>query len=162
MTCISLNKVPCESQRNEPVDRCRPGSDNLNRIHKCERSDSTMSTLQPEVDFQNFLAEGSFRIQRSRASGRYVFYPRVAEPLTGSTDLEWVEASGEGVVYSTTVVRQKPPAVNYNLALIDLAEGPRMMSRVVGIAPEEVKIGMAVKARIIRENEQGLVVFEPA
>ena len=121
-----------------------------------------MSTLQPEVDFQNFLAEGSFRIQRSRASGRYVFYPRVAEPLTGSTDLEWVEASGEGVVYSTTVVRQKPPAVNYNLALIDLAEGPRMMSRVVGIAPEEVKIGMAVKARIIRENEQGLVVFEPA
>jgi uncharacterized OB-fold protein len=121
-----------------------------------------MSTLHPEVDFQRFLAQGSFRIQRSRVSGRYLFYPRVAEPLTGSTDLEWVEASGQGVVYSTTVIRQKPPAPNYNLALIDLAEGPRMMSRVVGLAPEAVKIGMAVKARIIQENDQALVVFEPA
>lgn len=121
-----------------------------------------MSTLHPEVDFQKFLTEGSFRIQRSRATGRYVFYPRVAEPQTGSTDLEWVEASGQGVVYSTTVIRQKPPTPNYNLALIDLAEGPRMMSRVVGLAPEEVKIGMAVRAKIIRENEQSLVVFEPA
>jgi uncharacterized OB-fold protein len=121
-----------------------------------------MSILQPEVEFQRFLSEGSFRIQRSRTTGRYLFYPRVAEPLTGSTDLEWVEASGQGIVYSTTVIRQKPPATNYNLALIDLAEGPRMMSRVVGIAPEAVKIGMSVNARIIRENELGLVVFEPA
>jgi uncharacterized OB-fold protein len=121
-----------------------------------------MHTLHPEVDFQKFLAEGSFRIQRSRATGRYLFYPRVAEPRTGSTELDWVEASGQGVVYSTTVIRQKPPTPSYNLALIDLAEGPRMMSRVVGIAPEEVKIGMAVKAKIIRENHLALLVFEPA
>ena len=47
-------------------------------------------------------------------------------------------------------------------ALIDLAEGPRMMSRVIAIPPEEVKIGMAVKARIIHENDLALVVFEPA
>jgi uncharacterized protein len=120
-----------------------------------------MSTLQPEADYQRFLAQGSFRIQRSRATGRYLFYPRVAEPLTGSTDLEWVEASGEGVVYSTTVIRQKPPTPSYNLALIDLTEGPRLMSRVVGVAPERVKIGMAVKARIVREEDVALVVFEP-
>ena len=75
---------------------------------------------------------------------------------------EWVEACGRGTVYSTTVIRQKPPTPNYNLALIDLAEGPRMMSRVEGIAPEAVKIGMAVRARVIRENDQPLVVFEPA
>src|ERR1700752_3898634 len=115
-----------------------------------------MSTLHPEVDFQKLLAEGSFRIQRSRATGRYVFYPRAAEPLTGSTELDWVEASGQGIVYSTTVIRQKPPTPSYNLALIDLAEGPRMMSRVVGVAPEEVKIGMAVKAKIMRENDLAL------
>lgn len=121
-----------------------------------------MNTSHPEIDFQRFLAEGSFRIQRSRATGRYIFYPRVAEPVTGSTDLDWVEASGLGVVYSTTVIRQKPPTPSYNLALIDLAEGPRMMSRVVGIPPEQVRIGMTVKARIIRENDQALVVFEPA
>ena len=120
-----------------------------------------MGALHPETEYQKFLAEGSFRIQRSRTTGRYIFYPRVVEPGTGSTELEWVEASGRGTVYSTTVIRQKPPTPSYNLALIDLAEGPRMMTRVVGIAPEEVKIGMAVQAKIVRENDQPLVVFEP-
>lgn len=121
-----------------------------------------MRELQPETDFLKFLEQGSFRIQRSRSSGRHIFYPRVAEPLTGSTDLEWVEASGRGTVYSTTVIRQKPPAPNYNLALVDLEEGPRMMTRVEGIAPEHVKIGMAVKAKIVREDDRALLVFEPA
>ena len=121
-----------------------------------------MSPLHPELDFQQHLESGTFRIQRSRLTGRHIFYPRVVEPLTGSTDLEWVDASGYGTVYSTTVVRQKPPTPNYNLALIELREGPRMMSRVQGIAPEQVQIGMAVKAKIVRENDQALVVFEPA
>jgi len=118
--------------------------------------------LRPEEDFFRFLGEGRFMLQRSRESGRFIFYPRVAEPLTGSTDLEWVEASGRGTVYSTTVVRQKPPTPNYNVALIDLEEGPRLMSRVDGVAPETVRIGMSVKAKIIRENERPLLVFEPA
>jgi uncharacterized OB-fold protein len=121
-----------------------------------------MTDIRPELDFQKYLEAGSFRIQRSRQTGRHIFYPRVAEPLTGSTDLEWVEASGRGTVYSTTVVRQKPPTPNYNLALIDLEEGPRLMSRVDGVAPEQVKIGMAVKAKIVREGDQPLLVFEPA
>ncbi|HSV48467.1 MAG TPA: OB-fold domain-containing protein [Ramlibacter sp.] len=116
----------------------------------------------PEKEFFEHLAQGRFMIQKSLSTGGHVFYPRVAEPGTGATDLEWVAASGRGTVYSTTVIRQKPPTPNYNLALIDLAEGPRMMSRVEGIAPEEVKIGMAVKARLIRENDQPLIVFEPA
>jgi uncharacterized OB-fold protein len=121
-----------------------------------------LEQIQPEVDFLKFLEQGSFRIQRSRSSGRHIFYPRVAEPLTGSTDLEWVEASGRGTVYSTTVIRQKPPTPNYNLALVDLEEGPRMMTRVQGIAPEQVQIGMPVKAKIVREDDRALLVFEPA
>ena len=71
-------------------------------------------------------------------------------------------ASGLGTVYSVTVVRQRPPAKDYNIALIDLAEGPRLMSRVEGLPPEAVKIGMAVKARIIREDDRPLLIFEPA
>ena len=120
------------------------------------------TTPHPEEDYKRFLAEGRFMIQRSRSSGRHVFYPRVAEPVTGATDLEWVEAGGGGTVYSTTVLRQKPPTPDYNLALIDLDEGPRMMSRVEGIAPGAVKIGMRVKARIAREGDAHLVVFVPA
>lgn len=118
--------------------------------------------IRPEADYSRFLAEGRFMLLRSRSSGRYIFHPRVAEPLTGATDLEWAEASGEGVVYSTSVMREKDPAQSYNVALIDLAEGPRMMSRVEGLAPEAVRIGMSVKARIIDEAGKPLVVFHPA
>lgn len=118
--------------------------------------------IRPEADYNRFLAEGRFMLLRSKSSGRYIFHPRVVEPLTGATDLEWVQASGNGVVYSTSVMREKDPAHNYNVALIDLAEGPRMMSRVEGIVPEAVKIGMAVKARIVDVAERPLVVFHPA
>ena len=118
--------------------------------------------IHPEAQFKAFLAQGRFMIQRAKASGRYVFYPRVAEPGTGDTDLEWVEVSGAGVVYSATVIRKRPPEPSYNVVLVDLAEGPRMMSRVVGIPAEQVRIGMAVQAKIENDNGTPLVVFEVA
>jgi len=116
----------------------------------------------PEKQYLEFLAQGQFMLPRSRSSGRHVFYPRIAEPQTGAMDLEWVAASGRGTVYSTTVIRQRPPATSYNVALIDLEEGPRMMARVDGIPPEAVHIGMAVAAMITRDGEQPLLVFTPA
>ena len=118
--------------------------------------------MHPELEYSKYLEQGEFMLQRSRSSGACVFYPRVAEPKTGATDLEWVKASGAGTVYSTTVIRQKPPKQDYNLALIDLAEGPRMMSRVQGVAPENVTIGMAVRALVVREDGKAILVFEPA
>lgn len=121
-----------------------------------------MNEIRPEEQWTAFLEQGRFMLLRSRQSGKCFWFPRVAEPGTGSTDLEWIEASGQGTVYSTTVIRQKPPTPNYNLALIDLAEGPRMMSRVEGMAPEQVRIGMAVRAMVIREGERPVLVFEPA
>ena len=115
--------------------------------------------IHPESDFHAFLADGRFMIQRSRSSGRHVFYPRLVEPLTGADDLDWVEASGRGTVYSVTVIRPRPPAVPYNVVLVDLAEGPRIMSRVDGMAAEDVRIGMAVTARIVQEDDKPLIVF---
>jgi len=118
--------------------------------------------LKPEHDYQRFLDEGRFMLQRSRDSGAFIFYPRVIEPRTGSTDLEWVEASGRGTVYAATVIRKKDPADNYNVVLVDLAEGPRLMSRVDGVPPDQVRIGMPVQVQVIRENGQAIVVFVPA
>lgn len=118
--------------------------------------------MQPEQEYLAFLAEGRFMLQRAKASGTYVFHPRVAVPGTGETDLEWVEASGAGTVYSTTVVRNKPPAADYNVALIDLAEGVRMMARVVDIDPAAVRIGMAVQARIGEIDGKPAVLFAEA
>lgn len=115
-----------------------------------------------DAKFAAFLAEGRFMLQRSRLTGEYVFYPRAVFPGTCETDLEWVEASGDAVVYSTTRVRNKPPVADYNVALVDLAEGPRMMTRIVGIDPSGVHIGMAVKARVDRIDDALAVVFAPA
>ena len=118
--------------------------------------------LSLDAQFQCFLDQGRFMIQRRRNGGKTFYYPRVAEPLTGATDLEWFKPSGRGVVYSTTVVRTKPPVEPYNVALIDLAEGPRVTSRVVGIPAGDVRIGMAVQARIETSGDKPLLVFEPA
>jgi uncharacterized OB-fold protein len=119
------------------------------------------AAIHPEQQYHAFLAQGKFMLLRAKASGRFIFYPRVAEPLTGDTDLEWVAASGLGRVYSVTVVRKRPPEQDYNVALIDLQEGPRMMSRVDGIAPADVRIGMAVQAKVVQQDDRALVVFEP-
>jgi uncharacterized OB-fold protein len=119
-----------------------------------------MDVTHPDAEFRAFLVAGRFMIQRSKSSRVHVFYPRAVAPGTGARDLEWVEASGRGVVYSTTVVRKKPPEPSYNVALIDLAEGPRMMSRVEGVEPAAVAIGMAVQARIVDQDGEPVVVFD--
>ena len=119
------------------------------------------SATGPEQEYLQYLRAGRFMLQRNRGGGRCFFYPRVFEPRTGRTDLEWVPASGRGTVYSVTVVRKKNPADSYNVALVDLEEGPRMMSRIDGVALDELRIGMAVHARILRQGEDAFVVFMP-
>jgi uncharacterized OB-fold protein len=117
----------------------------------------------PDAIFRQALADGRFVIQRCRDTGRHVFYPRVLSPYTGLPHLDWVEASGDGVVYATTVTRRREEAGgDYNVALIELAEGVRLMSRVEGLPPEKVAIGMKVKARIAESGGQKLIVFDPA
>ena len=119
------------------------------------------SGVRPLRDYQAFLDEGRFMLLRSRKTGGFIFYPRVVEPVSGAEDLEWVEACGRGVVYAVTVVSQKPPTPSYNVVLVDLEEGPRMMARVEDISSEEVRIGMKVQARVTPAAEGGVVVFTP-
>lgn len=126
-------------------------------------SDDYFAGDGPEKKFHDFLADGKFMIQRSASTGAHVFYPRTIMPGTGEADLEWVEASGEGTVYATTCNRQRPEkGGDYNIALIDLAEGPRMMARVVGVHADKVAIGMKVKAKVDAIGDTPAVVFEPA
>jgi uncharacterized OB-fold protein len=114
----------------------------------------------PQKVYFDALKNGAFRIQRCAACARHVFYPRVLCNHCGSPELAWVDASGNGTVYSTTVVRRKAEAGgDINIALINLEEHVRMMSRVDGMAPDQVRIGMPVKASIVIENDQPLLVF---
>ena len=126
-------------------------------------SESAIQPAGPDAEFERFLSQGKFMIQRSSSTGEHVFYPRIAAPVSGARDLEWVEASGKGTVYSTTVVRRRPEqGGDFNIALIDLEEGPRMMSRVTDIAPEDVTIGMAVMARVGDLDGEPVVLFAPS
>lgn len=112
----------------------------------------------PDAQYQAYLRAGRFMIQRSKSTGRSVFYPRVAVPGTGETDLEWIEASGGGTVYAITVNRAREGS--YNIALIDLDEGPRMMSTIEGV--ETVPIGTKVRARIAERGDGPAIVFDVA
>jgi uncharacterized protein len=115
-----------------------------------------------EARYQAELKDGRFLIQRCIGCNKHVFYPRVVCPHCGSASLEWVQPKGTGTVYSTTTVRRKPEAGgDYDVSLIDLDEGVRMMSRVEGLPPTEVKIGMRVRAKVIDNKGAGLVVFNP-
>lgn len=118
--------------------------------------ESADALIGPEAQYLSFLSQGRFMLQRSRASGRFVFYPRVMIPGTGETDLEWVQATGTGTVYAITVNRARHGS--HNVALIDLDEGPRMMSRIEG--RETAPIGSRVKARIVEEEGVAIVVFQ--
>lgn len=114
----------------------------------------------PVQVYQDYLAKGKFLIQQCKECGKHIFYPRVLCNHCGSADLKWVEPTGRGVVYSTSVVRQKPEkGGDYNVALIELEEGPRMMSRVVDVDPHKVKIGMQVSAHVGTIDGQPAVVF---
>ena len=117
----------------------------------------------PDAQFAQALAQGRFQIQHCSACGQHVFYPRALCIHCGSAQLEWVAPSGAGSVYSSTTVRRKPQAGgDYNVALVDLAEGPRLMSRIDGVAPDQVRIGMRVQARVIDDPIKGkLLVFIP-
>lgn len=112
-----------------------------------------------EQRYFSALAAGRFEIQYCSDCGRHVFHPRQWCPQCGSKALTWVQPKGTGTVYSTTTVRLNP-GTPYNVALIDLDEGVRMMSRVDVIAPEDVRIGMRVSAEIVEQNKKPIVVFK--
>lgn len=114
----------------------------------------------PERLWRDALAAGRFTLPHCAACGRHHFFPRVLCPHCGAQTSSLRPASGRGTVHSTTVLRRRPEeGGDLNIALIDLAEGARMMSRVDGMAPTAVTIGLAVEARIVTEDGAPVVVF---
>jgi uncharacterized OB-fold protein len=106
-----------------------------------------MATESPLKTYIAHLERGQLAYQFSASSGAAVFYPRVIAPKTGAADLEWRVSKGLGTVHATTVVHPQN-GEPYNVALIDVDEGFRMMSRVEDVAPTLVRIGMRVKFRV--------------
>lgn len=116
----------------------------------------------PDATYLHHLAQGQFRIQQCSACLRHVFYPRVACPHCGESDLRWVATGGQGTIYASSLIMGKPgTGTDYAIVLVDLDEGVRMMGRVQEHPQDQVHIGMRVRARIVEQDGKPLVVFVP-
>lgn len=110
---------------------------------------------------QAALAEGRFLIQKCGDCGQHIYFPREICSHCGSDAVSFVSPSGQGTVYAVTTVRRKPAdGGDYNVSLIDMDEGPRLMSRVDQLKLDEIKIGQRVSARVVVTEGQGMVIFD--
>ena len=86
-------------------------------------------------------------MQKCEDCEKYIFYPRLLCPHCFSSQVGWVQASGQGTIYSYTVVhRGMGPFADqtpYVVAIVELDEGVRMMTRILG-SREQIAIGKAV------------------
>ena len=116
----------------------------------------------PLATYLEYLDSGQLAYQVDGA-GRPVFFPRVVAPGTGDVDLSWRVSRGMGTVYATTVVYYKGESP-LNVALVDMDEGFRLMSRVEGVEATDVKIGMRVSLRVLPADDvrPALPVFTPS
>lgn len=119
------------------------------------------TTLETEP-FWEAAAEGRMVLPRCNDCEHVIWYPRLFCPECGSTDVSYVDASGTGTVYSFTVVekgqgrwRDHSP---YVLAYVELDEGPRMMTNIVGVDPDAVTVGAPVQAVYEPGNDGGAVI----
>lgn len=119
-----------------------------------------LSPLSPRARFLAHCAQGELAFQRDPATGRAIFFPRMAAPGSGTEDPPWEVSAGMGTVLSTTCVRSRDG--DYNIALIDMDEGFRLLSRVEGISPDAVHIGQRVRVRMRSDGEEPYPVFDPA
>ena len=112
------------------------------------------------------VAQGRFALPRCTACSRFHFYPRPACPHCGGERFTWTEPSGRGSVYSFSIVQRAPSAafageVPYVVAIVATDEGPHLMSRVVGVRPDDVRIGMRVRVRVEVQGDAPLLpLFE--
>jgi len=118
--------------------------------------------------FWDALREHRIRLQRSKKTGKVVYYPRLVSPYGPKDELEWVECSGRGTVYSYTVAR-RPTAPqwaddgDYVIAIVELEEGARLTANILNCPADQVKVGMAVRALFQDVTpEVTLLQFEPA
>ena len=125
----------------------------------------------PEPDSQPFweaTKDHELKYQKCDDCSSVVFFPRRHCTQCGSPNLSWYASAGEGTVYTFSVVRQnRSPSfrdlVPYVVAYVDLDEGFRMLTNVVGTSPENVKCGLRVKVQW--EDQEGglsLPLFAPA
>jgi uncharacterized OB-fold protein len=121
---------------------------------------------QPDAvsaQFWDGLGEGELRLQRCRDCGTAQYYPRTLCAACGG-EVDWLTASGLGVVHTYTVVRTNPvepykSLVPYVFAVVELDEGPRMLTNIIGVDPDSVRIGLEVRLELVTTGDVTVPFF---
>ena len=104
---------------------------------------------------------GVLLLKRCRACGKPHYFPRPLCPFCMSADTEWVEAKGQGEIYSFTVLRRAAPP--YAVAYVTLDEGVRVLTNIVGGDFDALRIGQGVSLAFqLSENGSPIAMFTPA
>ncbi|GAA3227837.1 Zn-ribbon domain-containing OB-fold protein [Pseudonocardia petroleophila] len=114
--------------------------------------------------FWEACARHELVLQRCAACSASVFYPRSVCPVCGSSRLGWEAASGTGTLYSYTVARRAThrklaDRVPYVIAIVELDEGPRLTSTVVGTDPDDLTIGARLRVDFEDDGTVSVPVF---
>jgi len=117
--------------------------------------------------FWDGAAAGELRIQRCLDCTTPYFYPRPVCPHCHSTKVEWFTVSGRATLYSYVINHRPAPGfaddAPYAIAVVQLAEGPRMMSNIVGIenTPENLVLDMPLRVTFEERGDVHLPQFMP-
>jgi len=119
-------------------------------------------------EFWDGARDGRLLLRHCCSCEEVHYYPRNFCPSCWSDDVDWIEAAGEGSLYTWSTVYQNdlPPfhdQIPYVAAIVELDEGPRMMTKIVDCEPAQLAIGMRLRARFEPlDDEVTIIVFEPA
>ena len=115
------------------------------------------------VEYEEFWSkanDGKLLLPRCMDTNQFFWYPRKISPFTLSTNVEWVEAAGKGVIYTFSVMRRADP--QYVIAYVRLVEGITMMTNIVECDPDSLEVGQPVELLMQEaENGQKIPVFRP-
>ena len=127
-----------------------------------------LPTIEAESEpYWDALRDGRLLIKRCDACGRHHSYPRPFCPHCWSDSVAWEDASGDATLYTFSIVRVNdlppfPERVPYVAAIVELREGPRMMTNVVDCQFDELRIGMPLRVQF-RDigDDVTITVFSP-
>lgn len=116
--------------------------------------------LPESMDYWKAADEGVLLVKRCSACGRHHHYPRSLCPFCLSEATEWRTAAGTATLYSWSTMGQGDDA--YTLAYVTLAEGPTMLTNIVGCDPATLAVGQPLRVVFTKTDGHAVPMFTPA
>lgn len=111
---------------------------------------------------------GELRVQHCGDCGHHFLYPRIRCPKCGSAKVAWIKTQGRGTLYSYVINHMPAPGWEgegpYIIAVVKLAEGPRMVSSLKGVPADPAKIELDMPLEVVFEARGNMILpmFKPA